>query len=184
MVEKKFYLESKGDSQRIGLRAQIVSFLIQQDLKRGNVLNDLSNKKNVIVAVSFESKPPGNAEVETSEIEKIKEELVKYLNSLASSDPECYGQIPQDIVATELKDLSNPHAVGLLDLQTLSSALMLEQTSKGVGAMLSLKIELKPLADLKQVLAIELKPLADLKQVLAPLQTLPEILERLRKADK
>ncbi len=149
MVEKKFHLESEKEIQRIGFRAQIVSFLMQEGIKSGNVFNE-GNKRRVLVAIRYDANP-SNADIEVKEINRIKNELVGYLNSLSETDNECYGQFPKDINATDLFDLSNPHVVNIVDLQTLSSALMLEQTSKGVGAMLSLKAALKPLEYLREV---------------------------------
>ena len=167
MVDKKFSLESNTELQRIGLRAQIVSFLIQEGIAKGNVLNDPENKKRVIVAISISFNPP-NEVTESNEIEKIKTDLVGYLNNLPSVDNESYNQFPSDIIATNLSNLNNPHVINLVDLPTLSSALMLEQTSKGVGAMLSLKKELTVVGEI-------------LKNELQPLKALPEILEKLRK---
>lgn len=170
MVEKKFFLQSQNDIQKIGLRAQVVSFLIQEGIKQGNVLNDTEDKKRVIVAISI-SNQPTNQEVEIDEIEKIKSGLVKHLNHLPQSDSECYGQMPSDISATGLMDLNNPYIVSIVDLQSLSSALMLEQTSKGVGVMLGLKTEMLGLKTEFNSLATKLEPLG----------LLPEILEKLRK---
>lgn len=147
MAEKKFFLESVNDLQRIGLRAQVVSFLIENGIERGNVVNDQTNKKKVVVAIRFDSNPADN-ETEIREIEKLKEELLLHLNNLSKSDPGCYGQIPSDIRASRLYDMSNPHIVTTVDLQKLSSSLMLEQTSKGVGAIYSLTEAIKPLSKL------------------------------------
>lgn len=129
MVAKKFFLKSSKDLQRVGLRAQIVSHLIEQGVEKGNAVNDASDRKRVIVVVCAESEKA---------IEDIKNELVRHLNSLSDIDPDCYGQIPDDITASELRDLNNPNAIAAVDLQKMSASLMLEQTSKGVGAMLSL----------------------------------------------
>ncbi len=120
-------------------RAQAVSFLISQGVERGNVLNDPEDKKKVIVAINAES---------DGRIDEIKVELVKFLNKLNEEDPECYSHFPRDISASKLYELANPHAVRILSLSQLSSSLMLEQTSKGVGAMLSLSAVLKPLTSL------------------------------------
>ncbi|OIO26908.1 hypothetical protein AUJ15_00425 [Candidatus Micrarchaeota archaeon CG1_02_55_41] len=148
MVDKKFYLISqKSNLQRIGLRAQIVSFLIANSIDKGNALNDLTNKQKVIVAINFESKPP-NSEIDIATIAGLKTELLEYLNGLSQADSECYASIPNDITAGELVDLNNPHPVAVLDLQKLSASLMLEQTSKGVGAMLNLSKTIKPLHEL------------------------------------
>lgn len=167
MVEKKFYLESAEELQRIGLRVHAVSFLIENGIEKGNVLNDSTNNKRVIVAVRFDANP-ANAATETKEIEKIKEEMVKHLNNLASTDPECYGHIPNNIHASELHDLNNPHAVTTVDLQRLSSALMLEQTGKGVGAMLHLA-------------RMNIKLAETIQTTFKPLNALPQILDEMRK---
>lgn len=166
MVEKKFFLKSMAELQKIGLRAQIVSFLIQEGIKRGNVVNDLEDKKKVIVAINVSYEPP-NQESEINEIERIKIGLAEYLNNLSRSDYECYSQMPTDISASDLMELNNPCNINLINLQTLSSSLMLEQTSKGVGVMLGLKTEFKSLAT-----------------KLEPLGLLPQILEELRKGSK
>ncbi|MFH1199771.1 MAG: hypothetical protein V1708_01760 [Candidatus Micrarchaeota archaeon] len=160
-MEKKFFLESNSDLQRIGVRAQIVSFLIEHGILEGNALNDESSSKKVVVAIKYESKPPA-AKTELDEINRLKHELAAHLNALSSHDAECYGQFPTDITASELYDLSNPHAVPLLDLQRLSSSLMLEQTSKGVGAMLSLSNSLRQFA-------MDLTPLKELPAILKKL---------------
>ncbi len=144
--------------QRIGLRAQVVSFLIEHGINEGNALNDQTNRRKVLVAVKYEAKPP-DSRVEVAEINRLKAELVAHLNGLSELDKECYGQMPRDISATELLDLSNPQIVATVDLQKLSASLMLEQTSKGVEAMLSLS--------------------HTLKEELSPLKTLPIILEKL-----
>ncbi|MFH0835625.1 MAG: hypothetical protein V1834_00495 [Candidatus Micrarchaeota archaeon] len=150
MVEKKFYLNSKsGKLQRIGLRAQIVSFLIENGIEKGNALNDPSDRNKVIVAVSFTSNPP-KAETEIKEIERIEKALVDHLNSLSALDEQCYHQMPSDITGSELHNLSNPRSITVMDLQKLSASLMLEQTSKGVGAMLFLTETLKPLTRLPE----------------------------------
>ena len=134
MAEKKFYLESRHELQRIGMRAQVVSFLISQGIKRGNVVNDLEHKNRVIVALATEK---------DGQIEEIREQLVKYLNGLKGADEDCYRHFPADVRASELTGLDNPHAVILLELNDLASSLMLEQTSKGVGAMLGLPEKLE-----------------------------------------
>jgi len=143
MAEKKFFLQSSAELQRIGLRAQIVSFLIAHGIREGNALNDLENKKKVIIAIRAE---------EEKAIEQVKTELVRYLNKLKYEDEECYGQFPTDITASELTDLNNPHSIKILSLTDLANSLMLEQTSKGVGAMLSLTNVLKPLASLPEAI--------------------------------
>ncbi len=179
MVEKKFFLESKtAELQRIGLRAQIVSFLIQEGIGKGNVLNDPENKNKVVVALSI-SFIPEDPVAEENKIKKIKTELVEYLNGLSSADNVCYNQFPSDISATNLFDLNNPRQISIVDLSALSSALMLEQTSKGVGAMISSKNELTAVG---KSLKNEFTAVGEsLKNELQPLKTLPEILEKLRK---
>ncbi len=140
MSEKKFFLESKSELQRIGLRAQVVSFLIAQGILEGNVVNDRRDRRRVIVAVHT-----GESD---EAIEALKEELVGYLNNLKQDDPECYGHFPTDIRASKTTGLDNPHSIRLLPLAQLANSLMLEQTSKGVGAMLTLTSVLRPLAAL------------------------------------
>ena len=138
MAEKKFYLESQSDLQRIGLRAQVGYFLLADScIDKANVVNDSSDRKRVIVAVSVKFEP-SDATKETEKINEIKKDLLEYLNSLSQVDKECYDRIPNDITATELCELNNPHALCLLDMQRLASSLMLEQTGKGVGVMLNL----------------------------------------------
>lgn len=163
MAEKKFYLESSQELQRIGLRAQVVSYLIAQGIERGNVQNDLQNKKKVIVAISAK---------EEREIEETRDGLVAYLNKLHDEDFQCYGQFPTDVRATALFALDNPHPIVVLDLNKLANSLMLEQTSKGVGAMLSLPEALK--AAFSEVV----KPLAPLTAIPGAIQKLTEKLER------
>src|SRR3989338_4042352 len=125
MVELKFTLESHaGELQRISLRVQIVSFLMQNGVEEGNAVNDLENRHKVHVAIRLD---------ETAKIEKIKNELVKYLNKLHDSDPISYGQFPKDITASELKPLNNPQPMVVIPLQKFAPSLMLEQTSKGTG---------------------------------------------------
>ncbi len=169
VVEKKFFLESQYELHRIGLRAQIVSHLILEGVKKGNVLNDLENKKRVIVAIQITHEPQ-NPETEVEKIESIKISLVNYLNSLKATDDECYNQYPADISATDLTELNNPYPVDILNLTDISAALMLEQTSKGVGAMLSMKTGFTILATEFRNLAAKLEPLAKLPQILEKLK--------------
>ncbi len=164
MVEKNFYLQSQTELQRIGLRAQIVSYLILEGVKKGNVLNDSENKKKVIVAINI-TYDPQNQKTELEKIESIRTNLVSYLNGLSTADEECYTHFPSDISATDLADLNNPHTVDIINLSDISSAFMLEQTSKGVGAMLGLK-----------------KVLVNLVTKLEPLAELPEILKKLKQS--
>ncbi|MBI3587864.1 hypothetical protein HY995_01550 [Candidatus Micrarchaeota archaeon] len=154
MAEKKFYLESDSELQRIGLRAQVVSFLIAQGIERGNALNDPENKKRVVVAIGADA---------DSRIEEVRDELVKFLNKLHDDDPACYGQFPADIRASQLHELSNPHSIRLLDLNHLANSLMLEQTSKGVGAMLSIP------ASMEKAMVRSLEPLHGLPQAIEAL---------------
>ena len=147
MVVKKFYLSSESELQRIGLRAQIISFLMQNAVKEGNAVNDLTDRKKVIVAIKFDLNPPDQAR-EIARINEICGELVSNLNSLHPSDEVCYHSFPTDIQASELHNLDNPHSIAILSMQELSASLMLEQTSKGVGAMLSLGTAISPLAKL------------------------------------
>lgn len=128
MAEKKFYLESTRPLQEIGMRVQIVSFLISQGIDRGNVLNDKENANKVIVAISTD---------EEKEIIETRDSLVEHLNNLHKNKL-CYPDFPKDIHASELKELNNPTHVTILNFDKLSNSLMLEQTGKGVGAMKSL----------------------------------------------
>ena len=125
MVDKKFYLSAPRSIQEIGMRAQIVSFLISHGITAGNAINDPDNNKQVIVAVRAEN---------DNKINEIRDELVAHLNKLSQNDL-CYSEFPKDITATKIMDLSNPHPVVVLELGGLSDGLMLEQTSKGAGAM-------------------------------------------------
>ncbi|MBI5046709.1 hypothetical protein HZC07_03175 [Candidatus Micrarchaeota archaeon] len=142
MSEKKFILESDSPLQEIGMRAHVISFLMAHGIKEGNAINDPENQKKVIVALRAE---------DDKRINEIKEGLVQHLNKLHKNDF-CYSTFPQDIKAGELKELNNPHIVVLLPLNDLASSLMLEQTSKGVGAMRYLADTLKPLRTLPEVL--------------------------------
>lgn len=142
MTEKKFHLESNSPLQEIGLRAQVISFLIARGIKEGNAINDDTNQKRVIVAIRADSE---------ARIQEIKEELVNYLNKLNKNDF-CYSHFPSDIRAGDLADLNNPHSVSVLPLNDLANSLMLEQTSKGVGAMKYLADTLKPLRELPGIL--------------------------------
>lgn len=160
MPEKKFYLESK--LQEIGMRAQIVSFLIGHGVKEGNAMNDPENEKRVIVAVREDTE---------QKIEEIRKELVGHLNKLNKNDL-CYGKFPGDITASGLMDLNNPHQVVLLRLSELSDSIMLEQTSKGVGAMRLLAETLKPLEE-------RLKPLEGLKDLPNAIKELSQKIERI-----
>ncbi|OIO21690.1 hypothetical protein AUJ17_01955 [Candidatus Micrarchaeota archaeon CG1_02_47_40] len=137
MVEKKFYLESSSSPlQEVGMRAQVVSFLIGRGIKEGNALNDSDNINRVIVAISANNE---------QKIKEIRDELVKHLNKL-HKNKFCYSDFPKDIIASDLLGLDNPHPVLVLPLTELSSSLMLEQTSKGVGAMRYLADSIKPLS--------------------------------------
>ncbi len=142
MAEKKFYLESDSPLQEIGMRAQVISFLIAQGIENGNAINDSENQKRVIVAVRAD---------EETQIRDVKDRLVQYLNNLHTNDF-CYKNFPKDIRATELFDLDNPHLVRIISLNTLANCLMLEQTSKGVGAMRYLAKTLEPLQALPEIL--------------------------------
>ncbi len=127
MAEKKFYLSSATKPlQEIGMRAQVVSFLMGVGVKRGNALNDSENKNRVIVAIQLENE---------SDIQVVRDELVRHLNKL-HEDKLCFGSFPSDIAASELVDLNNPHAVSVMDFNFVANSLMLEQTSKGAGAMI------------------------------------------------
>ncbi len=139
MPEKKFYLESTRPLQGIGMRVQVVSFLISKNVMYGNVINDAENTAKVIVAVR---------DNDENKIRQVKEELVKYLNNLHKDDF-CYEHFPQDITASELMELNNPHSIEILPLgSNLADSLMLEQTSKGVGAMIFLAKSIRPLHEL------------------------------------
>ena len=143
MTEKKFYLESATvPLQEIGMRSQVISFLIAQGIKEGNAVNDSTNQKIVIVAVRAESE---------GKIKEIRDDMVKHLNGLHNNDF-CYKDFPHDITASELHELNNPHALMVIPLTDLASSLMLEQTSKGVGAMRYLAETLKPLEGLPAIL--------------------------------
>ncbi len=141
MVEKKFYIESKKPLQEIGMRAQVVSFLMAHAIKDGNVVNDADPHK-VIIAIRTDTE---------QRIIEIKAELVDYLNRLNKNDF-CYRHFPSDIWASELMELNNPGYMAILPLNELSSSLMLEQTSKGVGAMRYIAETLKPLEELPSIL--------------------------------
>jgi hypothetical protein len=142
MPEKKFYLESSLPLQEIGLRTQVVSFLIAQGIKEGNAVNDPGNTKKVIIAIRDDNE---------NKIRQVRDDLVKHLNKLSKNDF-CYGNFPNDLRASELMDLNNPHPVAILRLSDLASSLMLEQTSKGVGAMLFLADSIRPLHELPAVI--------------------------------
>ena len=151
MVELKFTLEShEGELQRISLRVQIVSFLMQQGVEEGNAVND-ENTHKVHVAIRLDDK---------GKIEKIKNELVKYLNKLHDSDPISYGQFPTDITASELKPLNNPTPMTVIQLQKFAPSLMLEQTSKGTGAMLYMAEGKKDMARGMQGMAKAMKDMS------------------------
>jgi len=149
MTEKKFYLQSSSPLQEIGMRAQVISFLIAEGIKEGNALNDPEDKKKVIVAV-----PADNEE----RINQVRSDLISHLNQLYKNDF-CYQNFPRDITASELHELTNPHPVMVLPLNDLANSLMLEQTGKGVGAMkypagaiTELKFTLEPLKELPEIL--------------------------------
>ncbi len=142
MPEKKFYLTSNAPLQEIGMRPQVISFLIANGIKDGNAVNDSSDRNKVIVAIRAENEV---------KINEVKNELVKHLNSLHNNDF-CYGNFPHDIAASDLMELSNPHYVMILPLNELANSLMLEQTSKGVGAMKYLADTLKPLRSLPEIM--------------------------------
>jgi len=158
MVEKKFFLESDSPLQEIGMRAQVISFLMAQGVKEGNAIND-TDKKKVIVAIRAEDE---------NKIKEIKNHLVQHLNKLYENNF-CYQEFPSDIKASELMDLNNPHPVTTMPLTELSNSLMLEQTSKGVGAM-------KYLAKNMGAMATNTK---ELSESIKPLHALPEILRKL-----
>jgi hypothetical protein len=148
MTEKKFYLESPTKPlQEIGMRAQVISFLIANGIKDGNALNDSANSKRVIVAVRADDE---------KKIKEIKDELVRHLNKLHANDF-CYSEFPHDIQAGELMELTNPQPVVILSLNELANSLMLEQTSKGVGAMRYLANALRPLPGILEKLTNKLK---------------------------
>jgi len=148
MPEKKFYLESSTKPlQEIGMRAQVISFLIANGIKDGNALNDPTNSRKVIVAVRADDE---------KKIKDIREDLVRHLNKLHDNDF-CYSEFPSDIRASDLMELDNPHSVAIISLNELANSLMLEQTSKGVGAMRYLANTLKPLPQILERLANKLK---------------------------
>ena len=145
-MEKKFYVESATSSiQDIGLRAQIVSFLIASGISRGNAVNDNENQHKVIVVIATNE----TKDNEIKNIENIRDALVMHLNSLNKKGATdfCYSKFPTDITASSLMELTNPHPVVVLDLTTLSNSLMLEQTSKGAGAMIRLAESMGNLAE-------------------------------------
>jgi hypothetical protein len=142
MPEKKFYLESSSPLQEIGMRAQVISFLIAQGIKKGNAINDSANKNRVIVAIEAEDE---------NRIREIKEALVNHLNPLHTNDF-CYPDFPSDISASELYELNNPRNVIILPLSDLANSLMLEQTGKGVGAIKYLASTLESLKNLPAIL--------------------------------
>jgi hypothetical protein len=136
--EKKFYLKADAPIQEIGMRAQIVSFLIANGVKEGNVVNDPDDKRKVIVAVRADDE---------KKIEQVKNDLVSHLRKLNKNDL-CYSEFPSELTASELQELNNPHSLPVISLGDLASSLMLEQTSKGVGAMKFLAKTLEPLKEL------------------------------------
>lgn len=136
VIEKKFYLESGSKIQEIGLRMQIASFLIASGITEGNAINDEDPKK-VIVAIRA---------ADEKQIEEIKENLVKHLNKLHGNDF-CYENFPSDISASDLFELNNPHTVNVIYLNNLADSLMLEQTSKGAGAMNHMADNMNRMAD-------------------------------------
>jgi len=154
VAEKKFYLESNSEMQEIGLRAQVISFLIAYGITDGNAINDTTNRKKVIVAVRA---------ADEKQIKEVKENLVQHLNNLYKSSEFCYKGFPHDIRASDLLELNNPHTVNIIPLNNLANSLMLEQTSKGVGAMKLMSESLNHMANNLQ-----------------PLHSLPEILEKIR----
>ena len=166
MAEKKFYLESEKPLQEIGMRAQVISFLISRGVIEGNAINDPKSSKKVIVVIRAEDE---------NKIKEIKSELVKYLNKLRKNDF-CYSKFPQDIKASDLLELNNPRHISLINLNILANSLMLEQTSKGVGAM-------KYLAEANLLMLEQTSKgfgaMKDLAETLKPLEKLPEILKEL-----
>ena len=138
MEEKKFELKSASAClQNIGMRAQIVSFLMSENVEKGNAINHPSDEHIVIVAIRLDSE---------EKIENIKNELVKHLNKLNASNKMCFPKFPSDIVAGELKNLDNPSPIVVMDFTFYAHSLMLGQTSKGAGAMLTLAGEMGKMA--------------------------------------
>ncbi len=166
MVEKKFYLSSKKGLQEIGMRAQIVSFLIAHGIKKGNAINDPKDTHKVIVAVSDEKE---------EKIEDIRKELARYLKGLSKND--CYKEFPRDISASRLMELNNPHPISVVGLSELSHSLMLEQTSKGVGAMRSI---VDAIHENSTMMLKELRPLRALPQAIKQSNGLLKELKSLR----
>ncbi len=124
------------------MRAQVVSFLMAQGITEGNAMNNPTNSKKVIIVIKVDHE---------NRIKEIKEELVKHLNKLHKNDF-CYKNFPSDITASELFELDNPPSVSIIKLNILANSLMLEQTSKGVGAMKYLADTLKSLEELPNIL--------------------------------
>ena len=122
-VAKKFYLQppAKKQIQDVGLRALIISNMTEAGFKSGNAKN--IDDGRVVVAIGSDS---------LEKIESFRKELCKKLESESEKE---YSLVPSGITCSELKELDNPAPIILRPLNELSSSLMLEQTSRGVGAM-------------------------------------------------
>ena len=121
-VIKKFYLSPSANAkiQDVGLRAFILSNMISFGFSRGNVQN-LDDGRVIIAIESTENK-----------IRQFRDYLDKRLKSESQKD---YSLIPSNILISEIKDNNNPTQLEISELKDLASALMLEQTSRGVGAI-------------------------------------------------
>lgn len=121
-VIKKMYLSpAKGmEIQDVGLRPFIVSNLINFGFSRGNA----QNLEDGRVLVAIEGKE--------SQIKGFKDYLGKRLEA-ESKKP--YSLIPPSISISDIRDHDNPNPVEIFDLRDLTSSLLLEETSRGVGAI-------------------------------------------------
>ena len=170
MIEKKFYLRSAKPLQDIGMRAQIVSFLMARGVERGNALNDSDDKNKVTVAIQFENE---------SSIREMRDELVKHLNML-HMDKLCFGSFPSDITASELFELDNPHPVSIMDFNVVANSLMLGQTSKGAGAMIYMAKSTGGMSSDMKIMSGDMKTMStDMKIMSTDMKSIANAIENL-----
>ena len=118
----KFYLSPRDgiEIQDVGLRPLVVSNLLSCGFTRGNAQN-LDDGR---VVVALEGNP--------SAIIAFRNYIAKRLESECKKD---YSMIPCGIGVSEIRNIDNPAPVQIYDLSQLASSLMLEETSRGVGAI-------------------------------------------------
>ncbi len=150
MTKWRFIIERFGDEsvQEVGLRAFIISRLIDYGLEKGDAINDISSES---VEVRFEAQD-----------EKIADEIRLHLEADIKKEAiGKYSQLPKKFKISHLEKIPNPPVFELPLLQNRANSLMLHQTTKGVGVMTSIAESLQKQAKSIQAQSGSLQTMAE-----------------------